>query len=262
LEGGDFALPPKIDKEKIEEKCMISETEQGKNETKNNNNLNNTNDNSTMIVLWNRSSFFIVDNKNKGIIWFAQRSLPYGTEDGPLELEVATIDEYKEFKQRKKSHHKSRIECKDRLEYVQEFMKWITREERKYGLHVIWILRKKGDMFRSIKLEYLNEGIFKKEMESIGIDLKDVEIWINISLLCAMYPEVNRICNVSKTFYTKNIHAIMKILKSNEKSIQPDPKGLLKYQKYCSQKEIAFKNACSIGGKQGRKIQIIKNKNK
>ena len=73
---------------------------------------------------------------------------------------------------------------------VTHYIQWIHRYERRFGLGVIWTYRKKGDKLRKVKLEYMNDGQFYTEMKSIGLDPRDIDLWINISLLCILYPEV------------------------------------------------------------------------
>lgn len=201
----------------------------------------------------------IRNNDGTGSIWFAQDSLPYGTGDGPIELKIVSFQEYQEFLNGIKMKYEYINQHKNVLDEMQKYIQWLDCHDRKFGLGIIWIFRKKGNKLRKLKLRYLNDGRFCREMKSIGLDPREVDIWISISFLCSMFPEFKRICNMPKTFYVKNVNAIMKLLKNNEDSIRPNQNGINEYHNYCEKRKFAWNNACSIGGRRGKQIQM-KNK--
>ena len=68
---------------------------------------------STVLAKWNRSLLQnIQGGDGSGKMWFAQHSLPYGTDNEAIELDVVPFQEYKEFINNTKiERYKSRSEC-------------------------------------------------------------------------------------------------------------------------------------------------------
>ena len=60
--------------------------------------------------------------------------------------------EYEEFLNNKEIKEcKSRGECQDPKEFIKQYMEWIDKHERRFGLGIIWTLKKKGNKLRKIK---------------------------------------------------------------------------------------------------------------
>lgn len=117
---------------------------------------------------------------------------------------MVSLKEYENFQKGfKLSRYRKKIyrnDFKTYNEYLFHAMDDLKEDEKMIGLNMIWILKKRGKLFYQSKMELLSYGQFIQTCEELGLDRRHVSAWVVIWILCCVYPEINRISNMSQAF--------------------------------------------------------------